>query len=175
MTTTDRYKTEDNSAPGERRVGGHLMCMAYNCPCVASINMGGGWLCSYHADRSADRWPAITSRLLSEDAREARFSVARLRRAIHDRQVNDYPVLMRRVQNAIMAAGGTMEDVKLRQLTDWEGNQFPEPAEHFANRMAFCLVQLLSPEEPKKKSAPVRRGETSSIDALAAIVEAEAA
>ena len=161
--------------PSERRVNGRLMCMAYDCPCVATVNMGGGWLCSYHADRSADRWPAITDRLLSDEAREARFSVARLRRAIHERKTADYPILMRRIQNAIMAAGGTMEDVKLRQLTDWEGNQFPEPAEHFANRMAFCLVQLLSPEEPKKKSAPVRRGETNSIDALAAIVEAEAA
>lgn len=173
MTTTDRYKTEDNSAPGERRIAGHLMCMAKDCPLRASVNLGGGWLCSAHAFVSASRWPKITETLHTQEARDARWAIASLRFAIARRDAS-IPQKMRALQNSMMALGATVDDVKLRPMTDWRGEEFQEPPEHFANRMDFCMTRLIAPEdEPKPKAQLdfVRVEKTVRLDALAATVE----
>ena len=177
MTTTDRYKTEDNSAPGERRIAGHLMCMAHDCPLRASINLGGGWLCSCHAYVSADRWPSITSKLRSKAASDARLAIAALRKIIDQHQTNDIPVFMRQAQNALLSLGATVEELKRRTQTDIHGEEFPEPPEAFANRLDRCLTRLIAPEdEPKKAAQQTARAEkTVKLDALAAMLEGEMA
>ena len=38
-------------------------CQAFGCPCVASVNIGEGWQCSWHWNAPSDRWQAITQAL----------------------------------------------------------------------------------------------------------------
>ena len=180
MTTpADRYTDENNSSPGERRISGHLMCMADGCPLRGTASLGGGWLCSFHMNAPASRWPSITRKLLTSDCRAARHAIASLRLAIAQGRTEDLPVLMARTQRLVMQAGATSEDVRLRTLTDIGGNEFQEPAEHFANRMDFCLVRIIAPNDeprPKPRSEGRRLEQTVSVgeiaSALDSIVEA---
>lgn len=171
--------SENQSAPGERRVGGHLMCMAHDCPLRASINQGGGWLCSYHAFADSSRWGTITGKLLSSPVREARHALVSLRLAISERRAQDIPVLMSRTQRMLMNIGATSEDVRLRPQTDIHGEEFPEQPEHFANRMQSVLISVVVPEDqprPKPRSEGRRLDQTVSIgeisSALDSMVEA---
>ena len=163
---------EESTASGDRRINGILMCMAQDCPLRASISLGGGWLCACHAFAPASRWTSITTRLRSREATATRRKIADLRRAIKLHQTNDIPALMRRVQETVMAAGATSEDVKLHDLTDHPGTAFREPPEHFVNRMDFCLSRIIAPEEGTRPAAqPVRDPEPKKLDALAEMVE----
>lgn len=168
-----RYSDQtEETASGERRVNGILMCIAQDCPLRASISLGGGWLCACHAFAPASRWTAITKRLRSREATAARRKIADLRRAIKLHQTNDIPALMRRVQETVMAAGATSEDVRLHDMTDHTGATFREPPEAFVNRMDFCLSRIIAPEEgPIPAAQSVRDPEPKKIDALASIVE----
>jgi hypothetical protein len=42
-------------------------CKANGCPLRGSINMGGGWMCSYHSNAEAHQWPRVTEALLEAD------------------------------------------------------------------------------------------------------------
>ena len=174
----DRYDTEETTS-GDRRVNGHLMCMAHDCPLRASINQGGGWLCSYHAFADSSRWGTITGKLLSSPVRDARHALASLRLAISEGRAQDIPVLMSRTQRMLMNIGATSEDVRLRPQIDIHGEEFQEHPEHFANRMQSVLISVVVPEDkPRTKPrSEVRRleqtvsiGEISS--ALDSMVEA---
>ena len=148
------YEKQSGEMPnnGERRINGHLMCMAKDCPLRASVNLGGGWLCSCHAFVSADRWPSITSKLRSKAASDARLAIAALRKIIDQNQTNDIPVFMRQAQNALLSLGAIVEELKRRTLTDIHGEEFPEPPEAFANRLDRCLTRLIAPVESAGKA-----------------------
>lgn len=148
------YEKQSGEMPnnGERRINGHLMCSANNCPLQASINLGGGWFCSAHAFADSNDWPKITEKLRTQKARDARWAIAFLRSAIACRDHASIPRKMRGLQNSMMALGATVDDVKLRPMTDCHGEEFQEPPEHFVNRMDFCMTRLVAPVESAGKA-----------------------
>lgn len=44
-----------------------LRCKANGCPCIGSVDIGGGFNCRYHAFADGDKWPSITRGLRDHD------------------------------------------------------------------------------------------------------------
>ncbi len=62
-TVHERVRQAMAQPDAEHDASGPMSCKAHGCPCTATLDLGGGWHCQWHAYCSPDQWQGLTQQL----------------------------------------------------------------------------------------------------------------